>query len=269
MNLDAVIRATDLSGRAVVDLDAAEKVGKVERLVLDPDARRVAALLVSRGGAISGDGMHMTVPASAIRALGPDAVTIHPGAAVSEQALAQLDRLPRTSDIIGCKVVSEDGRLLGRVDDVLIDRHDGRIIGYSLADQDVLGKISGLIAGDRKRKHGPYLRADADLRAGHNLIVAPDGAVSEDWSSSDADDPGAASAAQLHVVRVDSPAHEASASPSPSVPQGSFDDAHAVRPTAAAPVPSSPTAVPTVEWKDPTELPAARTSTWVRRDGAG
>jgi sporulation protein YlmC with PRC-barrel domain len=256
MNSDAVIRATDLSGRAVVDLDAAEKVGKVDRIVLDPDARRVAALLVSRGGTVSGDAMHMTVTASAIRAIGPDAVTIHRGAALSEQALAHIERLPRASDVIGRKVVSEDGKLLGRVDDVLIGRHDGRIIGYALADQDVLGKISGLIAGDRKRKHGAYLRAEADLRAGHDLIVAPDGAVAEDWSSAD----DASDAESVAASRT------TAASSLPPSSHEAIGEHGVVKPMVAAPVPASPTAVPSVEWKEPTELPAARTHTWMRRE---
>src|SRR4051794_18481295 len=95
MTTDVVIRATELSGRTVIDLDAAEKIGKVDRIVLDPDARKVAAILVSRGASVSGDAMHMTVPASAIRAVGPDAVTIHPGAVLPPEVMARLDQLPR------------------------------------------------------------------------------------------------------------------------------------------------------------------------------
>ncbi len=249
MNPDTLIRATELSGRAVVDLDAAEKVGKVDRIVLDPDARRVAALLVSRGSAVAGDGLHMTVLASSIRAIGPDAVTIHRVGVLADQTMTRLEQLPCASDIIGRKVVSEDGRLLGRVDDVLIDRSDGRILGYTLGDRDVLGKIGDLIAGDRKRHHASYLRADADLRTGPDLIIAPDDAVSDDWSAVD----HASASAASHTP--DGP-WAGSASAAPLQP-----DAAAV----TAPVPESPTAVPSVQWKDPTELPAARATVWVHR----
>src|SRR5687767_9060914 len=103
------IRASELSGRAVVDLDAAEKVGKVDRIVLDPDARQVAALLVSRGAAVAGDRMHMTVPAGAIHAIGPDAVMIHRAANMSDEMMRRLDELPNAADLIGRKVVTEDG----------------------------------------------------------------------------------------------------------------------------------------------------------------
>ena len=188
MDNRTVIRATELSGRAVVDLDAAEKVGKVDRIVLDPDARQVAGLLVSRGAAVAGERMHMTVPAGAVHAIGPDAVMIHRPATVSDEMMRRLDELPSVSDLIGRKVVTEDGRLIGRVDDVLLNRDNGRILGYTLGGHDVVGKLEGLFRGGRKGRT-PYLSADAELRAGDDLIVAPDNALRDDWEAAE---PGAA-----------------------------------------------------------------------------
>jgi uncharacterized protein YrrD len=37
-----MIRATELSGRPVIDIDAAEKVGVIDKIILDPDGRKVA-----------------------------------------------------------------------------------------------------------------------------------------------------------------------------------------------------------------------------------
>ena len=72
-----VVRATELSGRAVIDLDCAEKIGKVDKIVIDPGARRVAAFLISRGAPLNGEKLHLVVPASSVHAIGPDALTIH------------------------------------------------------------------------------------------------------------------------------------------------------------------------------------------------
>ena len=63
-------------------------------------------------------------------------------------------------------MVSRDGRLLGKVEDVLINDEDGRIIGYELSEHD-----------------GSYLRAEADLRTGRDLIVVPEDAVARDMPS--------------------------------------------------------------------------------------
>ena len=173
-----MIRAKELGGRAVVDVDAAEKLGRIDRIVLDPESRRVAGFVVSRGSSIFKNDQDIVLSASCVHAVGPDAVTVHRTAGDSVEGL---EALPRVSDIAGRKVVSESGRLIGTVDDVLIDETDGRIIGYALAGRDVEGKLRALVSGDTEPARAPFLRADANLRAGRDLIVAPDDAVSFDW----------------------------------------------------------------------------------------
>ena len=173
-----MIRATELGGRAVVDIDAAEKLGRIDRVVLDPEARAVAGFVVSRGSSLlKKSGEHLMVPASCVHAVGPDAVTVHWDASPAPDE-PSLDKLPRVSDMVGRKVVSDQGRLLGTVDDVLIDEMDGRIIGYALTNAH--DSLKGLVSSDGDRRE-PYLRADADLRAGRDLIVAPEDAISADY----------------------------------------------------------------------------------------
>ena len=71
-----MIRASQLSGRAVVDIEAAEKLGQIDKVIVDPDARRVAAYVLTRGGAFSGERGEMVLPATSVHAIGPDAVTV-------------------------------------------------------------------------------------------------------------------------------------------------------------------------------------------------
>src|SRR5688500_15592913 len=169
-----MIRASELSGRPVVDIDAAEKPGRIDKIIVDPEARRVAAFLISHGGRLQKDKAPILLPAASVHAIGPDAMTVRHPAGV-EGAAAHFDHLPRVSDIIGRKVVSRDGRLLGVVDDVLISGADGVIVGYQLGESSALGAFFG----GRKHSRAPYLRADVDLRTGRELIVAPDDALRE------------------------------------------------------------------------------------------
>jgi uncharacterized protein YrrD len=188
-----MIRAKELGGRAVVDVDAAEKLGKIDRIVLDPESRRVAGFVVSKGSSIFSNDADIVISASCVHAVGPDAVTVHRTAGFDSGTT--LDSLPRVSDIAGRKVVSDQGRLMGTVDDVLIDENDGRIVGYALSGDGFDDKLRNAVAGvsgDRSEtKRAAFLRADANLRAGKDLIVAPEDAVSFDWEAMES--PAAAS----------------------------------------------------------------------------
>ncbi|MEX2272443.1 MAG: PRC-barrel domain-containing protein [Vicinamibacterales bacterium] len=175
-----MIRISALGGRAVVDLDAAEKLGSIDKIILDPEGRHVAGFVVSHGSSLFNSGTDTILPASSVHAIGPDAVTVRVSRSAAETA--PLDDLPRVSDLVGRKVVSEEGRFLGTVDDVLVDETDGRIVGYTLSDGGPAGKLGEMISGERKDNPTPYLRADANLRAGQDLIVAPEDAVSRDWA---------------------------------------------------------------------------------------
>jgi sporulation protein YlmC with PRC-barrel domain len=119
-----------------------------------------------------------------VRAIGPDAITIRQSTVV-EADIGRLESLPRGSDLIGRKIVSEDGRFLGKVSDVLIDRADGRILGYLLSDHTPGKRFEEMLGKGGKPREMPYLPADAKLKAGRELIVASEDAVSYDWSDED------------------------------------------------------------------------------------
>jgi sporulation protein YlmC with PRC-barrel domain len=182
-----MIRATELAGRAVVDIDAAEKVGTIDKIILDPDRRKVAGFSVTRAGSgFPGSKAQVLIPSSGVHAIGPDAVTIRQSA-VAGSDTGRLETLPRGSDVIGRKVVSEAGRFLGKVCDVLIDRADGRIVGYLLSDHTPGSKLEEIFGSNKELRHdAPYLAADAKIRTGRDLIVASEDAVSYDWTDDDA-----------------------------------------------------------------------------------
>lgn len=168
-----MIRAGKLKGIIVVDIDRAEKIGEVGEVFLDPEARQVAGFGVRRGQSFLGGDEMALLPASAVRAIGPDAITV--GGPVVGASEPRLAAMPRLSHVVGRKVMTAGGRALGPIGDVLIEPESGRIVGYAL-DGGAGGALRSLFAipGDEV---GDYIRADADLRVGRSLIVAPDDAV--------------------------------------------------------------------------------------------
>jgi sporulation protein YlmC with PRC-barrel domain len=203
--VETMIRTSQLHGRAVVDVDSATKLGELGELYLDLDRRAIAGLSVSQGGTLLGGAEHVTLPASAIQSYGEDAimvrsgrptVAITPGAAViaprpddAGGPAAGLELATRASTLAGRAIVTASGTHLGHLDDILFDESVGRIAGYVYAERDDSPgpDFRGLFGLGRRREVGDaslvdYVRADADVRFGGDLIVVPDEAVVRDQS---------------------------------------------------------------------------------------
>jgi uncharacterized protein YrrD len=170
-----MIKGSHLVRRAVIDMEAAERLGRIKEIIVQRDGERVAGFIVVHGETIVGTGgTRRMVPASAVYSIGPDAMTVR-GSAMQE--LAELDNLPRMSDIIGHKMITRSGRLLGIIDDMLINGADGSVVGF-VVGEGVRNILENIFNPQRPRVHG-YVRADADLHVGKELIVVPDDALIE------------------------------------------------------------------------------------------
>lgn len=115
------MRSRRLPGMPVLSLDAGVAVGRIVRGVVDPDRRRVAALLV----ALPRWWGRRLLPIEAVHAFGGHAVTVGSADALvplrHDEALARLlyeNRIP----LIGSPVVTAGGELVGTVRDYEIDR---------------------------------------------------------------------------------------------------------------------------------------------------
>ena len=171
-----MIKGSQLVGRAVIDMEAAERLGRVKEIIVQHDGERVGGFVVVRGETIVGTGgTRRMIHASAVYSIGPDAMTVR-GSAMKER-LAELDNLPRMSDIIGHRTVTRSGRLLGVIDDMLINGADGTIVGF-VVGEGVRNKLENIFNPQRSHVHG-YVRADSDLHVGKELIVVPDDALIE------------------------------------------------------------------------------------------
>jgi uncharacterized protein YrrD len=180
-----MIKGSHLVGRAVIDMEAAERLGRIKEIIVQRDGERVAGFVVVHGETIVGTGgTRRTIPASAVHSIGPDAITLR-GSAMKER-VAELESLPRMSDVVGHKMVTQSGRLLGSIDDVLINGADGTIIGFAVG-QGVRNKLEKFFNPQRSGIHG-YVRADADLQVGNDLIVVPDNALIEGEPAAQEDD---------------------------------------------------------------------------------
>jgi sporulation protein YlmC with PRC-barrel domain len=179
-----MIRASGLYGRAVIDLDTAERVGEVDEIIVDPYAPGIAGYVVAGNRSRFGGRKRIIVPIEAFHAIGPDALTMRSVGTPGYHA-AHLDSLPRLSELTGRRMVSFGGRVLGSVEDALVSEKDGRIIGYPLEKSGPGTWLETMFGLGWKPERPDYVRADAALRIGARLIVVPDDAIA---SGGDLDD---------------------------------------------------------------------------------
>jgi sporulation protein YlmC with PRC-barrel domain len=171
-----MIRASGLYGRAVIDLDTAERVGEIDDIIVDPYGPGVAGYVVACDRSFFGSRKRIIIPIDAFHAIGPDALTMR-SVGTPEYHTAHLDALPRLSELTGRRMVSFGGRLLGTVEDALVSERDGRIIGYPLERPGPGSWFDSVFGLGWKSERPDYVRADAALRIGARLIVVPDDAI--------------------------------------------------------------------------------------------
>jgi uncharacterized protein YrrD len=146
-------------GKQVLSLATGQRLESVNDLVLDPDVRRMIALVVSEGGILTSS---KVVPSSEITSYGKDAVVVRaPDAIISASDQPELRAAVNHNDkILGKAVFTTTGDKLGAVSDVYFDERTADVMGYEVS--------SGLI-GDAT-KGTSYLATDEITNIGPDVI---------------------------------------------------------------------------------------------------
>ena len=170
---------TELRGRAVVSLVEAKKVGSVADVFFRSETGEIAGLAISTGGFAAhlpgGAGDRRLVGISDVKAIGQDAVTIPDQSLLARpEQMTELRDLPSVDRVIGLKVVTEGGKLVGKVADIFLDPIARRVINYRVRSSSG-SPLQGFIGGAQQEMIIPF---SSDIRIGGELMVVPDNAVS-------------------------------------------------------------------------------------------
>jgi uncharacterized protein YrrD len=190
------IRAREIIGLPVLSYNRGSKLYDVEDLVLDPDRRQVLALLVEEKALFHSA---RAVPFGRINAIGPNAVIVPDGKAVIDVDRDKLLKsLVNDRTVRGLRVLTDDGRKLGAVEDMLIDGKTGEIRGYYVS----MGRMLSMGQGTR------WLPVDSVLSMGQRVLyVSP--AVADDFEAQTGGWTGALDQAGEKVRTAGSKANEA------------------------------------------------------------
>src|SRR6476646_3968067 len=180
------MKFSELKGRAVVNLEDARKIGEVEDLMVEPETHHIASIKVRTGMFHAAQ----IIPVSDVKNVGNDAITISTGAGTANSAAARLAKQqaeeqpstgavssiaatavsstashdPRSlieiTSLLGNKVVTDVGTMVGELSDVMVDWVDLTITGYQV-------HAGGLFAKPQEFVDTP------GVRYGNKLLTIP------------------------------------------------------------------------------------------------
>lgn len=129
-----LLRAGDIPGRPVVTV-AGDDVAQVRDVVYDADSGDVVGFTLAKRGLFGGT-MSERLPWAGVHGLGPHAVIVEDTEAFVEKG--GLEKAADDRDVIGARVLTDEGRELGVVKDLVIEVHEGRadVVGYELDPHD-------------------------------------------------------------------------------------------------------------------------------------
>lgn len=153
---------SQLRGHPLVDASKGHKVGDIQDVLLDQQLQSIQAFTY-KAGMLQGSGVVAAIQAR----IGADAVTFLPGTQARQDA-ATMSNLPKASEVIGRRVLTDTGRLLGIVHDLRFDQHSCQLLGIELAPE----------IGGRQRLGGreQLLPTDSILDFGPDVVI-----VNERW----------------------------------------------------------------------------------------
>ncbi len=163
-------KGSSLIGKEVLGLADGVRIETVNDVVIDPDGRRLVALVVDEGGFLSSSKAILTDDVSSF---GKDAIIV-PN---SQTLLVVADNpelrelLQRKDKLIGRKVFTVDGAAQGAIKDIYFDEATGAIVGYEVT----AGTLADLATGVS------YLPVEDITTIGPDAIyVVPEAAVAMD-----------------------------------------------------------------------------------------
>lgn len=157
----------ELSGLAIIDIEDGKKLGSVGEVVVSPDDGRLLGFVIKSGGLLKTE--ESVVEIDDVRAIGADAVTVT-GDEIIHRTEASSDALrqARAGDraLVGRKVVTQGGSVLGQVADLVLSEESRRVVG--------------LVLGGGMFEKGDAVPADRIAAVGPDVVIVTDAETASD-----------------------------------------------------------------------------------------
>ena len=155
-------KGTEMIGKAVIAFDTGEKFETVLDLIFDQNTNRLLGFLVDEAGWFSSSNV---IPLQSVQSIGPDAIIVaSKSVEVPASEIQSIDKVLKHNNIMkGTKIVSTDGRDLGKMIDLYFDENTGDIEGY---------EVSGGLFADAYTGRS-FVPAPETLKIGKDVAFVP------------------------------------------------------------------------------------------------
>ncbi len=157
-----MLKGKNIIGVPIVTKDTGETIEKVRDVLFDAKNNRVLGFLVDEEGLLTSA---KVIPFEAVEVVGPQAIIVPGASAVvsADQAANAADILNEDNVVVGTKVMTEDGKDLGTINDMFFDEQFGTISGYEVTGGIFADAVSGR----------SYLPSPQTLRIGRDVAFVP------------------------------------------------------------------------------------------------
>ncbi|SKA04657.1 PRC-barrel domain-containing protein [Selenihalanaerobacter shriftii] len=142
----------------VINLQTGKEVGSVEDITFDPETKSITGLIIDGGSWLQGKQM---IPYDELHSIGEDAVTIEDESAVTKRDKNKECLNGAAGSVIGIRVVTNDGKELGNIEDIILDPINGQLDAYELTD----GLVQDILEGRG------LLNISNDLKYGEDVVI--------------------------------------------------------------------------------------------------
>jgi uncharacterized protein YrrD len=126
--MESVREIDILIGRAVVSVETANKLGEVDDLIVDPVTGRLAGFSVQ-----TPDQRQFLIDQQRVHSIGKDAVMVDQDSSLLPPTESPVRNLPLAKNqLLGAKVITKNGELLGEIRNLYIDEKDISLLVYEV-----------------------------------------------------------------------------------------------------------------------------------------
>lgn len=138
-------KSKNLLSMRIISLEEGQQIGRVRGIVVDPDNFSIAALVTDKQGWF---GDFKVVPFNKVMSIGDHAITIDKKSSIEKPSnLPEIAQLMKGKQpLLGAKVFSESGTLLGIVDELLYNKETGAIDSLEISGRFLESVFRGRIS---------------------------------------------------------------------------------------------------------------------------